>query len=391
MINDIEIENFRCFEHTKIEGFERVNLIGGKNNSGKTALLEAIAINQSPQPDMILFLTKLRDDSLHYSTSYPEKTWDALFFNNQTEKYAKVTIKSFGHQQVLLLSANLQLNSNFKVSEKDQKSLKSNTVLEALNYSQYLTIELQADHLGIDKYLLRMANSIGEGIKLDIEVLLKPMSILNKFSITQTIKSKYDFKEFISASKIDLMIQYISASFRLNKIEIIKEYSNVELKNRGHHLINILQRIDPKIQEIKIFSIREPILYLKRENEQFLPISMFGDAINRAIEIMVKILNNESSIILIDEIENGIHYTSHRDFWKALFEISKELDVQIFATTHSLEMIQAFRDIGLNHYADSGSYFTMTKHYKTSKIIGIKRELETLDYAIEHGKEVRGE
>mgnify|MGYP006193319713 FL=1 len=42
MIKDIEISNFRCFEHTKIEGFERVNLIGGKNNSGKTALLEAI-------------------------------------------------------------------------------------------------------------------------------------------------------------------------------------------------------------------------------------------------------------------------------------------------------------------------------------------------------------
>jgi len=38
MIKDIEISNFRCFEHTKIEGFERVNLIGGKNNSGKTAL-----------------------------------------------------------------------------------------------------------------------------------------------------------------------------------------------------------------------------------------------------------------------------------------------------------------------------------------------------------------
>ena len=44
MIKDIEISNFRCFEHTKIEGFERVNLIGGKNNSGKPVLLEALIV-----------------------------------------------------------------------------------------------------------------------------------------------------------------------------------------------------------------------------------------------------------------------------------------------------------------------------------------------------------
>ena len=42
MLKEIEIQNFRCFEHIKISGFERVNLIGGKNNAGKTALLEAL-------------------------------------------------------------------------------------------------------------------------------------------------------------------------------------------------------------------------------------------------------------------------------------------------------------------------------------------------------------
>lgn len=39
MLENIEIQNFRCFEDTKILGFKRVNLIGGKNNAGKTAFL----------------------------------------------------------------------------------------------------------------------------------------------------------------------------------------------------------------------------------------------------------------------------------------------------------------------------------------------------------------
>ncbi len=71
--------------------------------------------------------------------------------------------------------------------------------------------------------------------------------------------------------------------------------------------------------------------------------------------------------------------------------VSKELDVQIFSTTHSLEMIQAFRDVGVKDYPDSDAYFELNRHYKTNRIIGIKRDLDILDYAIEHGKGVRGE
>ncbi|MGK7956210.1 MAG: AAA family ATPase, partial [Crocosphaera sp.] len=84
-IKDIEIENFRCFEHTKIEGFERVNLIGGKNNSGKTALLEAILLNQSPQPKTVFLLRKLRQESDEFSKAYPEKAWDSFFFSDKVE------------------------------------------------------------------------------------------------------------------------------------------------------------------------------------------------------------------------------------------------------------------------------------------------------------------
>ena len=204
------------------------------------------------------------------------------------------------------------------------------------------------------------------------------------------------FEQFL----INFNIGLISSRQPQKNLSNVTEYSKLELnqqKRKTIKIIKILQSIDNSIESIKVLSIGEPNLYIQQKSNNLLPmnnllpISLFGDAINRVTEIVVTIIKNDLKTILIDEIENGIHYTNQRDFWKALFELSKELDVQIFATTHSLEMIQAFADIGLNNYPDSGAYFEMTRHYKTNKIIGIRRDLETLDYAIEHGKGVRGE
>lgn len=93
MLEEIEIQNFRCFEETKISGFERVNLIGGKNNSGKTALLEALYLFNAPLPQGILFLMQLRKESLSFSKAFPEKTWDNLFFRGRKDKDLEISSK----------------------------------------------------------------------------------------------------------------------------------------------------------------------------------------------------------------------------------------------------------------------------------------------------------
>ena len=43
----------------------------------------------------------------------------------------------------------------------------------------------------------------------------------------------------------------------------------------------------------------------------------------------------------IDEIENGLHYSVHKDVWRPLELWQRQLDIQVFATTHSYEMIRA--------------------------------------------------
>jgi len=68
------------------------------------------------------------------------------------------------------------------------------------------------------------------------------------------------------------------------------------------------------------------------------------------------------------------------------------LDVQIFATTHSLEMLTAFKKAAMGtQYESEVAYFEFARHVKTGEIIGIKHKVDELDYALSHDGEIRGE
>ncbi|HEY9703347.1 MAG TPA: AAA family ATPase, partial [Allocoleopsis sp.] len=90
MLKQIYIENFRCLEKTTIKGFSNINLIGGKNNIGKTALLEALLIYSMPQTDALLQLKSLRQESKDFIKQMRNKTvWDNFFFQPKNSIFLK--------------------------------------------------------------------------------------------------------------------------------------------------------------------------------------------------------------------------------------------------------------------------------------------------------------
>jgi AAA15 family ATPase/GTPase len=86
MIKEISINRFRCFQKSKFSGFKAVNLIGGQNNCGKTALLESLYLNLSPRRSTIMLLKRFRRESLKFAKDMPERTWNNLFFNLDNDK-----------------------------------------------------------------------------------------------------------------------------------------------------------------------------------------------------------------------------------------------------------------------------------------------------------------
>ncbi|MEG5053576.1 MULTISPECIES: AAA family ATPase [unclassified Microcoleus] len=368
MLKEIDIQNFRCFEQIKISGFERVNLIGGKNNAGKTALLEALFLYNDPDGRSIFALKKLRMESSASSESSEwiesiesiyKREWDNLFY-------------SLNKDAVIVIHGKDESNVVDKIEIWLDESGNVDNIFSDTNVERLRELFLKdKDDLSV----------------LNIKLTRYNQETVNSVAIATSSK-KMGFGSRPNV-KEPPFIPSCMRSFERNLTEL---FDLARLNEKDSEVLKAFQILDYSIESVDSFSIGEPTLYLRRKGEKRLPLSLFGDAINRVAEIILKLVNSEHKILLIDEIENGIHHTSQREFWRVLFRLAVEMDTQIFATTHSLEMLQAFADVGLEQNQEcSSAYFELARKLKTNQIIGSRLDLETLSYAIEHQEGVRGE
>ncbi len=183
------------------------------------------------------------------------------------------------------------------------------------------------------------------------------------------------------------------------KLSLSKEFDTADIKGESDLILQMLQIIDPSVQELKTYASFPETLFLRKKNEKnSLPLSNYGDALQKMLRYVITIVKfeafngREKKILLIDEIENGLHYTTHRDFWQMLFKLAVAYDIQIFAATHSREMIESFADIAQKpEFLGQAAYFEMFRHFKTGEIAANKIQPESLEYKLENDKPLRGE
>ncbi len=337
MINEIHIQNFRCFEDTWVSGFRNINLIGGLNNSGKTALLEALFLASYPNPNTFDKLNELRKEDSR------QKRWDSLFFNNQ--KYnTKIKIDCVDENEKSKLTEFWFLTDN-EISENE----------DLLRFSSNNILEIACLKIENNKY----------------------------FHINSTERLVREWIGFGFREREKNVSSFIANGSNYKKNQLADLYEIVKSLNRKEIFHNILHIFDPKIKEATIGSdegYSNIKLVLADGTERAL--GLFGDAIRKIVEIFLLALSNNSKTIFIDEVENGIHSTKHQEFWEKLFEISAMLDIQIFATTHSLEMIQAFTKAAKDKYEDKTMYFKMgSQPLKTrTRIIASPLSVDLLEH-----------
>jgi AAA15 family ATPase/GTPase len=96
---------------------------------------------------------------------------------------------------------------------------------------------------------------------------------------------------------------------------------------------NVLERdIESELHKTFVF----------KDKDEFVPVNYLGDGFKRIFYIILKVLSLKGERIMIDEIETGIHHSRQKDFWSNILKICNELNVQLFATTHSKECIKVF-------------------------------------------------
>jgi hypothetical protein len=125
-------------------------------------------------------------------------------------------------------------------------------------------------------------------------------------------------------------------------------WDKIALSDRENDVVEALRIIDPDISAVSMVGgegPRQQRTAIVRSNHlpRPVPLRSFGDGLNRLFGIILSLVNAKNGLLLIDEFENGMHHSVQLDAWRSVFKLSRRLDAQVFATSHSWDSIEAFQ------------------------------------------------
>lgn len=314
-IKYIEIKDFKCFDDFKADGLAQVNLIGGKNNVGKTAFMEACFINSHAQ-DIKSFTEALRAIKLM------RENLNILFDSSSYNK------KSFIEKSNCYFSKSNINTAYFKIKEYE----------------------------GVKKYLFEYQNKTIE-------------TKLNDFS--------FELDTIENIGFID--------NFGFSNDEIIRNYSFVQKKDEEQTLNTILNELDARIESFKVINDKPQC----KTNGIYRELTELGDGVRHIVSIVATLYASEKGYLFIDEIDNGIHYSMLDKVWKIILTLSKELNVQVFATTHSKECIESYGRVAKILEYKNINYMTLVKN-KSNEVVAATYDYDLFLSTLDQDHEVRG-
>jgi len=319
MLTSFTIKNFRCFRELTIEPLERVNLIGGKNNVGKTALLEAIHLHCLPdKPDLWIKVHKLRgiEDPLRAI----EEIGEWLFFQGSTDVFIEGRSRD---------TQNVERSTVLHLVDATTSREKFPEIEQSLNKDLQILAGSDAPRL-----ILRYSTG---GQQYD--------------SVTATVKSGHASLTMHVPAKIP---NIFLGSLASNSERDVRHFGELESTKRLGEILPALQEIEPKLKRLSLVPFAgETVIHADIDGmDRLVPISLVGEGIRRLLSILLAMANVPNGIVFIDEIENGLHYSVQRQVWSAIAQAARRCDVQVIATTHSFECIEAAHSA----FEDSGQY-----------------------------------
>ncbi|HQU84178.1 MAG TPA: AAA family ATPase [Pyrinomonadaceae bacterium] len=336
LLDSLEIKGYRCFEHLTIEKLGRVNLIVGKNNVGKTALLEALW--------------------LYANGGYEHLMFEILRERNEIPPFQ---------------------NGNMLVQPESSNGLRN------LFYARP-PLNYDSSFMDSPEFIIADGN---------INKLAKESDILHPF--INYIRITIVAPENPSAGRIPQTKRessflhnrrnYFIKSYGLNHKQLTEFWDNIERWVLEDSVIEALKIITPELKDIRFSGYpngsfdRVPVVRLENAVER-VPLKSLGEGMNKLLGIAAALVNCEYGILLIDEIEIGLHYSVLPDVWKLIFKTAKDLNVQVFATTHSKDCIEAFTQAAIDDEESDGMLIRLEN--KDGKIRAVnfnEDELETVE------------
>ena len=349
LLDSLEIKGYRCFEHLVVEKLGRVNLIVGKNSVGKTALLEALGAYAHRGYHRILL-----------ELLYGREEMPLFFDENKQLMFPKDCVSGFSN----LFIGYPQLNFDSNVS---------------LSIGSFLS---KRNKLKI--YTIRTPN---EGLVLVCELLRGDEMVL------QTERFSFDDGRISFDTKMPppMESRFINSGGVPNPI-LAALWDEIQLTEGQTKAVQALQIINSSIENVGFVAFpkdgkeRIPVAVAKNLPQRK-PLRSFGEGMHRLLGIALSLANCQNGFLFIDEIENGLHYSIQPNVWRMIFQTARELNVQVFATTHSADCVRAFQQAAEEDEQDEGILIRLVR--QNERIKALVFDEEALGTVVEDNIEVR--
>ncbi len=306
MLERLHIRNYRVFNNLKIDPLSRINLIAGKNNSGKTSLLEAIfLLAGAGNPQIAINVNLVRGIVLDakVTEAIGETFWKPMF----SELNMGRPIEIMGHHQTLG-QLTLEIASEQPRTTEISLDRTGGTSVTKPPYQWSLIFEYESN-AGRRAGRIRVE---GQEIKVDQDKAPLPFEAAIVQSRTGTVQEDAILLGALRKRKQDYLV------------------------------LNALQVIEPKLQSIENnFASGAPMMWGDIGLSELIPLSVMGEGMTRIARLVLAISAAPDGVVLVDEIENGLHHSVLPKVWKVVDTAAKQFKAQVFATTHSFECVEA--------------------------------------------------
>lgn len=321
IFKELEISNFRSIRSFKTSGFERINLFFGNNNCGKTTVLEALFILCGFSNPILLH----RINMLREYRSFTFDDLDLFFYKRNFDNQISIEGKLLD----LIDRAVVIAPHKSDVQEIISFGEEAESIFIAENR------EKEWDSL---QFHFR-TEFLGEAIEGKSSIVLFGN---DKITISESEKK---VERRIGVKRDEHYKEEFNAAFiapRSNEKSYVKTLNDLLEDKKKADIIDALKKLDPTIDDIMV---KDDELLCDVGFDKFLPIHMMGDGVRKFMHIITALYSVKGGALFVDEIDNGLHYTSTCILWNLIYEIAEELDVQVFATTHSLDTLLSLKSI----------------------------------------------
>ncbi len=331
--DNVSIHGFRGLRQLRLENLGRINLLVGENNCGKTSVLEAMSVLCSPcDPLEWLGVVRRRDFGRLDETRIQSLRWCFT----QDGKLADPDVMFEGMCELSCEGRfpvqSLRVTYRDIVGERETGSQRPRP--SEGDPDRDLSFELEPAHFDTRR-------------GAEISHVFKSPTVMFDFSnamqfwegealVARPPRTKAKYEHVANQT----LTPY---SHQVNPLQVMLQSRRI-LNEERQRVVELVQKFDPEVEGIEVASLRgeRPGIYLRHRRLGAAPLSVFGDALRRAVLLASTAQSLKGGgLLLIDEVETGIHTTALERVFAWLTPLARELDVQVIATTHSLEAVDA--------------------------------------------------